>query len=128
MTKHNSMHTLRIRLKQIAFIAIKLAIVFGAGFFIYQKLLHNDTLDFEYFLEEAIVFSNMVVIKTIIEELNYNPTLQDTFISVANHYSKRVVKDYLWAIKGFRDNLKISNPDLFNTITIKYNEQKINNF
>lgn len=87
-----------------------------------------DELDFEYFLEEAIVFSNMVVIKTIIEELNYNPTLQDTFISVANHYSKRVVKDYLWAIKGIRDNLKISNPDLFNTITIKYNEQKINNF
>ena len=51
MTKHNSMHTLRIRLKQIAFIVIKLTIVFGAGFFIYQKLLHNDTLDFEYFLQ-----------------------------------------------------------------------------
>ena len=51
MTKHNSMSTLRIRLKQIAFMAIKLAIVFGAGFFIYQKLLHNDTLDFDYFLQ-----------------------------------------------------------------------------
>jgi len=51
MTKHNSMSTLRLRLKQIAFMAVKLAIVFGAGFFIYQKLIHNDTLDFDYFLQ-----------------------------------------------------------------------------
>ena len=51
MTKHNSTHTLRIRLKQIAFMAVKLAIVFGAGFFIYQKLIHNNTLDFDYFLQ-----------------------------------------------------------------------------
>ena len=59
MTKHNSIHTLRIRLKQIAFMAIKLAIVFGAGFFIYQKLLHNDTLDFEYFLQ--LLHDNKVI-------------------------------------------------------------------
>jgi len=51
MTKHNSMSTLRIRLKQIAFMAVKLAIVFAAGFFIYQKLIHNDILDFDYFME-----------------------------------------------------------------------------
>lgn len=51
MTKHNSMSTLHIRLRQIAFIAVKLAIVFGAGFFIYQKLIHNNVLDFNYFIE-----------------------------------------------------------------------------
>ena len=62
MTKHNSMSTLHIRLRQIAFMAIKLAIVFGAGFFIYEKLLHNDTLDFDYFLE--LLHDNKVVTTT----------------------------------------------------------------
>lgn len=67
MTKHNSMSTLRIRLKQIAFMAIKLAIVFGAGFFIYQKLLHNDTLDFDYFLQ--LLHTNKVITPTNISLL-----------------------------------------------------------
>jgi len=53
------MSTLRIRLKQIAFIAVKLAIVYSAGFFIYQKLIHNDTLDFDYFME--ILHKNKLV-------------------------------------------------------------------
>jgi len=51
MTKHNSMSTLRIRLKRFAFMLVKLIIVFGAGFFIYQKLIHNDILDFDYFMK-----------------------------------------------------------------------------
>ncbi len=67
MTKHNSMPTLRIRLKQIAFMVIKLAIVFGAGFFIYEKLIHNDTLDFDYFLQllhenKLITSSNIIIL------------------------------------------------------------------
>jgi len=61
------MYTLRIRSKQIAFMAVKLAIVFGAGFFIYQKLIHNDTLDFDYFLQllndnNAITITNISIL------------------------------------------------------------------
>ena len=67
MTKHNSMSTLRIRLKRVAFMAMKLAIVFGAGFFIYKKLLHNDTLDFDYFLK--LLHDNMVITPTNISIL-----------------------------------------------------------
>jgi len=63
------MSTLRIRLKQIAFMAIKLAIVFGAGYFIYEKLIHNDTLDFDYFLQllhdnKIITATNIIILLT----------------------------------------------------------------
>jgi len=53
------MSTLRIHIKQIAFIAVKLAIVLGAGFFIYEKLIHNETLDFDYFLQ--LLYDNRVI-------------------------------------------------------------------
>ena len=76
MTKHNSMSTLRIRLKQIAFMAIKLAIVFGAGYFIYEKLLHNDTLDFHYFLrllqDNKIITATNIVILLAFSLLNWS--------------------------------------------------------
>jgi len=63
------MSTLRIRLKQFAFMAVKLAIVFGAGYFIYEKLLHNDTLDFDYFLQllydnKIITLTNIIILIT----------------------------------------------------------------
>jgi len=53
------MSTLRIRLKQIAFLVVKLAIVLSAVFFIYHKLVHNDTLDFDYFME--LLYKNKLV-------------------------------------------------------------------
>lgn len=50
MTKHNRMPFLRNRSKRVAFMVIKLTLVFGAGYYIYNRLLHNDTLDFDFFI------------------------------------------------------------------------------
>lgn len=50
--------------KRFLFVFIKLAIVFGAGFFIYNKLLHNETLDFAYLLN-SLHEHNIVNIKNI---------------------------------------------------------------
>jgi len=65
------MSTLHIRLKQIAFMAVKLAIVFVAGFFIYQKLIHNDTLDFDYFME-LLHKNKLVTIPNILILLSFS--------------------------------------------------------
>lgn len=75
MTKHNSMSTLGTRLKQITFIAVKLTIVFGAGFFIYQKLIHNDTLNFNYFLQllydNNIITGSNIIILIVFSAVNW---------------------------------------------------------
>jgi len=61
------MSTLGIRIKQIVFIAVKLTIVLGAGFFIYQKLINNAILDFDYFLK--FLYANKVITATNISIL-----------------------------------------------------------
>ncbi len=49
MSHYASNSFLRYKLRRLFFWAIKLAIVFGAGFFIYNKLMHNDSLQFNLF-------------------------------------------------------------------------------
>jgi len=65
------MSTLRIRLKRLAFMLVKLTIVFGAGFFIYQKLIHNDILDFDYFIE-LLHKNKLVTIPNILFLLSFS--------------------------------------------------------
>jgi len=50
MSHYTSNSFLRYKLRRLLFMAVKLAIVFGAGYFIYNKLLHNDSLQFDVFL------------------------------------------------------------------------------
>lgn len=50
--------------KRILFVFIKLAIVFGASFFIYNKLIHNETLDFAHLLNSLQEY-NIITIKNI---------------------------------------------------------------
>ncbi|MGB6269877.1 MAG: lysylphosphatidylglycerol synthase domain-containing protein [Olleya sp.] len=55
--------------KQFFFVLIKLSIVVGAFYFIYQKLLNNDTLDFDYFisfLTENELFSTKNIISLLV--------------------------------------------------------------
>lgn len=42
--------TLPNKIKQFFFVLIKISIVVGASYFIYNKLAHNDNLDFSIFI------------------------------------------------------------------------------
>lgn len=62
MSKHNNVSFLPDSVQRFLFVLIKLSIVFGAGFFIYQKLINNDTLDIELF--SNIIYTNNIVTVT----------------------------------------------------------------
>lgn len=69
MSKHYSISLLPNSSKQIAFVAGKLTIVVCAVFFIYKKLIYNDSLDFKFFikqLEEYKILSVGTIISLLI--------------------------------------------------------------
>lgn len=65
MSKHNNVSFLPDSVQRFLFVLIKLSIVFGAAFFIYQKLLNNDTLDIELFTN-IVYNNNIVTLKNIV--------------------------------------------------------------
>jgi len=65
MTKHNRISFLHNRSKWIVFMVIKLILVFGAGYYIYNRLLHNDILDFDFFIT-LLHKNNIITIPNIL--------------------------------------------------------------
>ncbi len=57
MSKRSTNSFLRYHMKRFLYLAIKLAIVFGSGYFIYQKIKQNEAIDFITLLEKNKIFT-----------------------------------------------------------------------
>ncbi len=75
MSQYTSNSFLLYKLRRLAFFIIKLAIVFGAGFFIYNALVRNDNLTFDVFLKGLqsykILDFNTVIMLLLLTAFNW---------------------------------------------------------